>query len=94
MVSTRTSSPYFSPNSASAPAAMAWSVGKRRVEVSEFWRITAFTCASMRSSSSGDTGLGWEKSKRSRSAFTSEPFWLTWPPNTRFSAACSKWVAL
>ena len=77
MVSTRTSSPYFSPNRASAPAAMAWSVGISRVVVSEFWRITALTWASIRSSSSGVTGLGWEKSKRSRSAFTSEPFWLT-----------------
>ena len=34
---------------------------------------------------------------RSRSAAvrpsTSEPFWLTWLPSTRLSAACSRWVA-
>ena len=37
------------------------SVGIRRVETSEFWRMTAFTWFSMRSSSSGVTGLGWRE---------------------------------
>ena len=51
----------FLAEQASAPASIAWSVGISRVEVSEFWRITSFTWASMRSSSSGVTGLGWRE---------------------------------
>ena len=58
-----------------------------------FWRMTAFTCFSMRSSSSGVTRLGMAKSKRSRSGATSEPFCATCGPSTRFSAACSRCVA-
>ena len=38
-------------------------------------------------------GLGWEKSKRSRSGATSEPFCATWSPSTWRSASCSRCVA-
>src|SRR3546814_8669699 len=56
--------------------------------------MCAFTSASTAATSSGDNGLGWLKSKRRRSAATSEPFWVTWPPSRCLSAACSRWVAL
>ena len=38
-------------------------------------------------------GLGCEKSKRSRSGATSEPFCATWSPSTWRSASCSRCVA-
>ena len=38
-------------------------------------------------------GLVWEKSKRSRSGATSEPFCATCVPSTCRSASCRRWVA-
>ncbi len=43
---TRTSSPYFSPNSAMAPVAMAWSSGMTRVSTGVLRRICSFTSRS------------------------------------------------
>ncbi len=47
-MSTRTLSPYFSPNSATAPASMASCGAISSVSAGRFWRITALTSASMR----------------------------------------------
>jgi hypothetical protein len=48
---TRTSSPYFSPNSACAPMARASSGVMIRVSTGAFWRMKAFTSASTCASS-------------------------------------------
>ena len=52
---TRTSSPYFSPNSACAPRARASSGVMIRVSTAEFWRTKSLTSASTRSSSPAST---------------------------------------
>ena len=70
MVRTRTSSPYFSPNRATAPAAMAASGVISSVVTGTFWRMTAFTSSSTRAISSSVIGALWLKSKRMRSAST------------------------
>ena len=61
---TRTTSPYFSPNSAMAPAAMASSYDIWRMTVAVLLRISALTMASTAWISSGVIGLLWLKSKR------------------------------
>ena len=93
MATTRTSSPYFSPNSARAPDAMASSTAISRVVTGAFCSTMSLAMSSTRSISSALIGLGWEKSNRSRSGATSEPFWATWSPSTWRSASCSRWVA-
>ena len=77
IATTRTSSPYFSPNSARAPAARASSSAIRRVVTAEFCSTKSLAMSSTFSSSSALIGLGCEKSKRSRSGATSEPFCAT-----------------
>src|SRR6266853_2857928 len=68
--STRTSSPYFSPNSAMAPAAIASSGVIRRVSTGLFSRMRSFTSSSILRSSSCEIALVWLMSKRSRSGAT------------------------
>ena len=70
---TRTSSPYFSPNRARAPASRASSTPINRVVTSSFSSTTSLAISSMRLISSGVIGFGCTKSKRSRSGATSEP---------------------
>ena len=70
---TRTSSPYFSPNSARAPASRASSTAISRVVTSSFSSTTSLAMSSTRRSSSAVIGFGCTKSKRSRSGATSEP---------------------
>ena len=94
IVSTRTSSPYFSPNNANAPASMASSGVIMRVETASFWRINWFTNASTAASSSSLTGFGWLKSKRKWASLTSDPFCVTCAPKVRRRASCNKCVAL
>jgi hypothetical protein len=77
MATTRTSSPYFSPNKARAPDAIASSTAISRVVTGEFCSTMSLAISSTRSSSSLVIGLGCEKSKRSRSGATSEPFCAT-----------------
>ena len=48
METTRTSSPYFSPNSARAPEALASSMPISRVDTASFCRITALAMSSTR----------------------------------------------
>ena len=74
MVSTLTSSPYFSPKSAIAPASMASSILMSSVATASFALICWFTTPVMVSSVSLDTGSPCEKSNRSRCESTSEPF--------------------
>ncbi len=86
MATTRTSSPYFSPKSASAPALTACSGVIRRVVTSLFSRMRVFTSDSIACTSSGESGRGWLKSKRMRSGATSDPFCVTCSPSRRRSA--------
>jgi hypothetical protein len=94
MSSTRTSSPYFSPKSIIAPVFCACSSGSTRAWVAALARISAFTSASICATSASLTGALCAKSKRVRSAFTSEPFCCTWPPSTSRRALCIRWVTL
>ena len=77
MATTRTSSPYFSPNSARAPDPMASSTPIRRVVTGAFASTMSLARSSTRSISAALIGLWCEKSKRSRSGATSEPFCAT-----------------
>ena len=90
---TRTSSPYFSPNSARAPASRASSTAISRVMTSSFSSTTSLAMSSMRASSSAVIGFGCTKSKRSRSGATSEPRCAIWSPSTCRNASCSRCVA-
>ena len=64
MATTRTSSPYFSPNSARAPDAIASSRLNSRVITGAFCSTMSFAMSSTFSSSAAEIGLGWEMSKR------------------------------
>ena len=64
MSSTRTSSPYFSPNSIIAPDFFASSIGMTWARVGVFCRISAFTRCSTSRICSSVIGLSWAKSKR------------------------------
>ena len=74
---TRTLSPYFSPKSAMAPAAIASSVAFTSVVTVVFFRIRALTIASISSHCSRVTALKCTKSNRSRSGATRDPACLT-----------------
>src|SRR3954470_4979203 len=74
--STRTSSPYFSPNSIIAPDFFASSIGMTCARVGVFCMISAFTRASTSRISRSLTGLLWEQSKRVFSASTSDARFL------------------
>ena len=93
MLTTRTSSPYFSPNSARAPLALASSMPITRVTTGSFCSTIRLAISSTSASSSAVMGLAWETSKRRRSPSTSEPFWAMCGPSTWRSASCSRWVA-
>ena len=88
MSSTRTESPYFSPNSIMAPVALADSMSITRASVGVLARISAFTRRSISRISAAVTAWLWAKSKRVRSALTSEPFCCTWSPSTSRRALC------
>ena len=94
MSTTRTVSPYFSPNRAMAPRSLASSMGISSTLTLLPMRIWSLTMALTRASSSGVMALKWVKSKRRRSGSTREPAWCTWSPRTFFRAASSRWVAL
>ena len=93
MSSTRTSSPYFSPNSIIAPDFFASSIGMTCARVGVFCRISAFTSARPGGSPASLIGLSCAKSKRVLSASTSEPFCCTCGPSTSRSALCIRCVA-
>ncbi|MCY1356399.1 hypothetical protein D9M69_428490 [compost metagenome] len=77
MVSTRTWSPYFSPNRAMAPFALAVSMSVSSVSTSLFLRISVLTMSSRAFSCSGLMASKWLKSKRRRWLSTREPFCWT-----------------
>ncbi len=87
---TRTSSPYFSPNSAIAPASIAACGVIRRVSTASLSRTRSLTSRSTTAMSSGVIPLLWLKSKRRRSGATSEPFCVTCAPSRRRSASCKQ----
>src|SRR5574337_697774 len=93
MLTTLTSSPYFSPKSARAPSVRASSRLMSRVETSAFSNTMRLAISSTAAISSGLIAFGWAKSKRSRSGATSEPFCATWSPRTSRRASCRMWVA-
>ena len=70
---TRTSSPYFSPNKARAPESIASSTSIRRVTTGSFCKRTRLAMSSTSASSLSLIGFGWAKSKRSRSAGDERP---------------------
>ncbi|MDT4843929.1 hypothetical protein FQZ97_778680 [compost metagenome] len=92
MSSTRTVSPYFSPNSIMAPVFWADSRSITRACVGALSRISALTRFSISRICSRVTGALCAKSKRVLSASTSEPFCCTWSPSTSRRALCIRWV--
>ena len=75
--STRTMSPYFSPNNIVAPDFCASSIGITRASVAWLARISALTIASTFAICAPVIGALWAKSKRVLAASTSEPFCCT-----------------
>ena len=94
IVTTRTVSPYFSPNSAIAPDFNAASMGSSSVVTGVLSTTRRFTSDSMSASARSVSPAKWLKSKRSRSGATSEPACLTCTPTTSRSAAWRRWVAV
>ena len=95
MSSTRTSSPYFSPNSIIAPDFCASSIAITRACVARVGQDLGVDHAPRRARSARRvSGALWAKSKRVRSALTSEPFCCTCAPSTSRSALCIRCVAL
>ena len=82
----RTVFPYFSPNSAIAPAAFADSMSVSTEVTSSASRMCSFTSFSICAISSAVRAWKCEKSKRSRCASTYEPACSTWSPRIRRSA--------
>ncbi len=64
-----------------------------RVSTGASCSTTAFAMSSTAAISASDIGFGCEKSKRSRSGATSEPFCATWVPSFVRSAAWRRCVA-
>ena len=80
---TRTRSPYFSPNIAIAPAAIASRYDISRTAAGAFASIQSFTRSSIvLELARASSGASWVKSKRSRSGATSEPFCIACGPST------------
>ena len=80
---TRTMSPYFSPNSIIAPSLRASSIGVSKMRTGWFAKTCSLTIRSTSVRSSGVSALSCVKSKRSLSGRTAEPACLTWSPSTR-----------
>ena len=94
MFSTRTLSPYFSPNNIMAPVALAASMSITRALACALSKISALTLASIAVICASVTGALCAKSKRVRSALTKLPFCCTCSPSTSRRALCIKCVAL
>ena len=91
---TRTTSPYFSPNMAVAPFALASAMAISSAPTSTASPIHPLTSDSSSASCAAVGERGALKSKRSRSKFTSEPACDTSSPITSFSADCRRCVAV
>ena len=94
IITTRTISPYFSPNKAIAPVFTASSFGILLITTGMFSLIFLFTIFSTCSTSSSVIFAKWLKSKRKLVPFTKLPFCATWVPNTVRNAACIRCVAV
>src|SRR5262249_47343933 len=79
---TRTSSPYFSPNSAMAPVSSASSSAISRVSTAEFCSTKALAMLSTAATSAAVIGLGCEKSKRRRGGPAPRAFFCPVRPHT------------
>ena len=90
----RTRSPYFSPNSAMAPCAIASAYGRSSILVATARETQSRTASSIASRSSSVSGRSNVKSKRRRSGCTSDPAWRTPSPSRWRSDAWSRWVAV
>ena len=87
---TRTLSPYFSPNSAIAPDAIASCVFRTLVVTVSFLSTDSLTSARPAALPRGVSAEKWTKSNRRRSGATSEPACLTCGPSTLRNAACNR----
>ena len=92
IMTTRTTSPYFSPNNAIAPNCIASSFDISLITTGMLARIFSFTIFSTCSISSFVIFAKCEKSKRKYSELFKEPFCAMCLPNTCCKAACSKCV--
>ena len=80
---TRTCSPYFSPNSIIAPSSRAWSCVVTKMCSGWFATTCSFTIPLDLGELLGASAAPpWRKSKRSLSGPTYEPAWVTWSPST------------
>ncbi len=93
MVTTRTESPYFSPNIAMAPALRAWSIVMTSAVTSSSRVSTSLIFCSTSVSTLPGTAAGEPKSKRKRPGAFSEPAWAAVGPSASRSAWWVRWVA-
>ena len=93
ILTTRTTSPYFSPNSAIAPIFLADSISESVVVTGSPSRMYELTSDSTARSSSGVTAAKCVKSKRTWCSSTYEPACSTCLPRTVRSAACKRCAA-
>ena len=91
---TRTRSPYFSPNSAIAPdlTASAWLITSACTDRSS--STTSLTRASTSRITDAGTAPVAEKSKRKRPGAFSEPAWVAVSPSASRNALWTMWVAV
>ncbi len=93
MVTTRTRSPYFSPNSAMAPCFFASSMLMISAVTSSSRESTSLIFCSTSVRTEPGTAFGEPKSKRKRPGEFSEPAWAAVGPSASRSAWCVRWVA-
>ena len=92
MDSTRTVSPYFFAKEHHRPFVLALSMSKISTWAGVLANICWFTMVSIWLMFCSVNGLSYEKSKRSKSLLTIEPFWLTPSPNmVRKAAVANEW---
>ena len=93
MSTTRTRSPYFSPNSIIAPIRRASSIDVSYQVTSRSSWSTELISSSISASAAGETApVGEVKSKRSRPGAFSEPAWAADGPSALRTPACTRWV--
>ncbi len=93
MVTTRTCSPYFSPNSAMAPWRLASSIGMTSAWTSSSRERTSLIFCSTSVRTAPGTAFGEPKSKRKRPGWFSEPAWAAVGPRASRRAWWVRWVA-
>ena len=91
---TRTRSPYFSPNRAIAPIARASSWLMTSACTARSATSTSLTVCSTSASTDAGTAPVEAKSKRSRPGAFSDPAWVADSPRASRIAWCTRWVAV